>query len=74
MAASCKDLAGDTYLTRRELASYLKLSQRKIDYMTSSGELPFIPHGRAKRYHRPTIDEIMLEKQTRSNGNNGGDV
>ncbi len=28
------------WLTRQELAKYLKLSLRKVDYMTAAGELP----------------------------------
>jgi len=57
-----KELASHTWLTRKELAAHLKLSVRKIDYMTAAGELPCIAFGRAKRFHRPTIDEICLKK------------
>jgi excisionase family DNA binding protein len=59
-----KNLNSHTWLTRREVAAYLKLSVRQIDYMTEAGTLPFALIGtRTKRYHRETIDSLLLKRQ-----------
>jgi excisionase family DNA binding protein len=64
-----KDSVASVWLNRKQLAKHLNLSLRTIDYMTKAGEIPFVPFGRrAKRFHRPTIDGILLERQQRGNG------
>jgi excisionase family DNA binding protein len=65
-----KDINNQTWLTRKEIAEHLKLSLRQIDYMTAEGQLPFTLIGaRTKRYHKPTIDELLLGQQQGGNSN-----
>jgi excisionase family DNA binding protein len=58
------DRASDVWLTRKQLAQHLNLSLRTIDYLTTSGEIPYVNFGRrAKRFHRETIDSLLLKRQ-----------
>jgi hypothetical protein len=59
----------DVWLTRTKLARHLNLSVRQVDYMTVNGELPCVLFGtRTKRYHRESIDRLLLERQVGGNG------
>jgi excisionase family DNA binding protein len=65
------DPASDVWLTRAQIAKHLNVSLRQIDYLTEEGVLPFVLFGRrTKRYHRESIDRLLLERQKRANGNN----
>ena len=63
--STSKDPASLIWLNRKELAQHLNLSLRKIDYMVSDGEIPHVNIGRSIRFHRPSIDELLLSKMER---------
>ena len=53
-----------TYLTTIEAADYLRVSRQFLEIARHRGSGPtFIKLGRAVRYHRPTLDQWMLERQ-----------
>jgi excisionase family DNA binding protein len=50
------------FLTRREVAAYLRVSQSTLCRMAKSGSLPALKIGGSMRYERATV-ERMLEKE-----------
>ena len=49
----------DTWMTRAEVAAYLKVSVKTVDRRTKTGELPARRVGRSVRYLKAEIDALM---------------
>ncbi len=53
-----------SYLTTAEAAEYLRLSKQFLEIARHRGDgPPYIKLSRAVRYHRPSLDQWMLERQ-----------
>jgi len=53
-----------SYLTTTEAANYLRMSKQFLEIARHRGDgPPFIKLSRAVRYHRPSLDRWMLERQ-----------
>ncbi len=53
-----------SYLTTAEAAEYLRLSKQFLEIARHRGDgPPYIKLSRAVRYHRPSLDDWMLERQ-----------
>ncbi len=53
-----------SYLTTTEAANYLRMSKQFLEIARHRGDgPPFIKLSRAVRYHRPSLDQWMLERQ-----------
>ena len=53
-----------SYLTTTEAANYLRMSKQFLEIARHRGDgPPYIKLARAVRYHRPTLDQWMLERQ-----------
>ena len=53
-----------SYLTTAEAAEYLRLSKQFLEISRHRGDgPPYIKLARAVRYHRPSLDDWMLERQ-----------
>jgi excisionase family DNA binding protein len=50
------------FLTRREVAAYLRISQSTLCRMAKNGRLPALKIGGSMRYERATV-ERMLERE-----------
>ena len=48
-------------LTRLEAAEFLRLSPRKLDQLTASGELPRVKIGTAVRFCRDDLEKFVAE-------------
>jgi hypothetical protein len=57
-------LAGrSAYLTTSEAANYLRMSKQFLEIARHRGDgPPYIKLARAVRYHRPALDQWMLER------------
>ena len=52
------------FLTTAEAADYLRLSRQFLEIARHRGDgPPYIKLSRAVRYHRPSLDQWMLERQ-----------
>jgi hypothetical protein len=52
------------YLTTSEAAHYLRVSKQFLEIARHRGDgPPYIKLARAVRYHRPSLDQWMLERQ-----------
>ena len=52
------------YLTTSEAANYLRMSKQFLEIARHRGDgPPYIKLARAVRYHRPSLDAWMLERQ-----------
>ena len=52
------------YLTTSEAANYLRMSKQFLEIARHRGDgPPYIKLSRAVRYHRPSLDQWMLERQ-----------
>ncbi len=53
-----------SYLTTTEAANYLRMSKQFLEIARHRGDgPPYIKLSRAVRYHRPSLDAWMLERQ-----------
>ncbi len=53
-----------SYLTTAEAAEYLRLSKQFLKISRHRGDgPPYIKLARGVRYHRPSLDQWMLERQ-----------
>ena len=53
-----------SYLTTTEAANYLRMSKQFLEIARHRGDgPPYIKLSRAVRYHRPSLDQWMLERQ-----------
>ena len=53
-----------SYLTTTEAANYLRMSKQFLEIARHRGDgPPYIKLSRAVRYHRPSLDDWMLERQ-----------
>ena len=53
-----------SYLTTTEAANYLRMSKQFLEVARHRGDgPPYIKLSRAVRYHRPSLDDWMLERQ-----------
>ncbi len=53
-----------SYLTTTEAANYLRMSKQFLEIARHRGDgPPYIKLARAVRYHRPSLDQWMLERQ-----------
>ena len=56
--------ANNPFLTTAEAADYLRLSRQFLEIARHRGNgPPYIKLSRAVRYHRPSLDAWMLERQ-----------
>ena len=56
--------ANNPFLTTAEAADYLRLSRQYLEIARHRGNgPPYIKLSRAVRYHRPSLDAWMLERQ-----------
>ena len=46
----------DEILTKEEACKYLKVSQRKIDYLREEGQIPYMKFGGLVRFRRRDLD------------------
>lgn len=54
----------DEILTREEVADYLKLPLRTVDYLTASGQLPYSRVGRRLvRFSRQRLDQWFRSRE-----------
>ena len=51
-------------LSRREAATYLRVSQRKLDAMIAAGELPRAKFGSSVRIDRADLDALIAAKKS----------
>ncbi len=55
---------GSAHLTTSEAADYLRMSKQFLEIARHRGDgPPYIKLSRAVRYHRPSLDQWMLERQ-----------
>ncbi len=60
----CSLAARTSYLTTTKAANYLRMSKQFLEIARHRGDgPPFIKLSRAVRYHRPSLDPWMLERQ-----------
>ena len=60
-AFSCPDEpASNDFLTARELATYLNVSEKFVRKHTDAGRLPLVRMGRCIRYRRAEIERRLL--------------
>ena len=53
-----------SYLTTTEAANYIRMSKQFLEIARHRGDgPPYIKLSRAVRYHRPSLDDWMLERQ-----------
>ncbi len=53
-----------SYLTTTEAANYLRMSKQFLEIARHRGDgPPYVKLSRAVRYHRPSLDKWMLERQ-----------
>ena len=53
-----------SYLTTTEAANYLRMSKQFLEIARHRGDgPPYVKLSRAVRYHRPSLDQWMLERQ-----------
>ena len=51
-------------LTRREAATYLAISPRKLDALAASGQLPRVRIGSAVRFERCDLDQFIATQKS----------
>ena len=49
----------DPYLTRKEAAAMLRVTDRQLDYLRSSGQLGWIKYGRRVLLKRQDVEHLM---------------
>jgi len=49
----------DPYLTRKEAAAMLRVTDRQLDYLRSSGQLGWIKYGRRVLLKRQDVENLM---------------
>lgn len=52
-------------LSRRDAASYLAISPRKLDSLVSDGDLPRIKIGSCVRFEQTDLDHFIAEQKSR---------
>jgi len=53
-----------TILTKNEVAKYLQISERQIDYLRQAGELPYVKIGRSVRFRLEDVEEFLKRRLT----------
>lgn len=61
------DTIEDILLTRKQVAEYLAVCVRKLDYLREREGLPYINLGRQVRFRKEAVDQWLAEKE-RENG------
>ncbi|OQW47944.1 MAG: hypothetical protein A4S09_14195 [Proteobacteria bacterium SG_bin7] len=56
------------WLTTKEAAHYLRISEAYLRNLTSNGAIPFYKFGRNNRYNRAELKRLLLESPGGSNG------
>jgi len=54
----------DKILTKSEVAKYLQISERKLDYLRQAGELPCIKIGRSVRFRLEDVEAFLENRLT----------
>ncbi|MCB1090844.1 MAG: excisionase family DNA-binding protein [Verrucomicrobiae bacterium] len=48
-------------MTVREVAKYLQISQRKLEYLMAEGKIPFVRIGRSVRFDADVLQEWLKQ-------------